>query len=73
MTTATVVAPPRPTTIGQQNARPLYRCTCGHGLRVIGTGRHRVYFSPANVAMDDPVMNRACPECGRGLPGKQAP
>jgi hypothetical protein len=73
MTTSTVVAPPRQTTVSQANPRPLYRCTCGHALRVTGTGRHRLYFPPANTAMDDPVMNRACPECGRGLPGKQAP
>ena len=50
-----------------------YRCECGHLLRVFGGGRHRVYFEPANTRLDDPVMNRACPACGRGLPGKNAP
>lgn len=53
--------------------RSEYRCECGHGLRVFGLGRHRVYFEPANSGPDDPVMNRVCPACGRGLPGKNAP
>jgi hypothetical protein len=48
-----------------------YQCECGHQLRVFGGGRHRVYFEPGNVRLDDPVMNGVCPECGRGLPGKQ--
>jgi hypothetical protein len=47
-----------------------YRCTCGHALRVFGGGRHRIYFEPANTKLDDPVMNRACPQCGNALPGK---
>jgi ssDNA-binding Zn-finger/Zn-ribbon topoisomerase 1 len=44
---------------------------CGHTLRVFGGGRHRVYFEPTNTALDDPIMNGKCPECGLGLPGKQ--
>jgi hypothetical protein len=48
-----------------------YRCQCGHGLRVFGTGRHRVYFGPADARFDDPMMNGACPTCGRELPGKR--
>jgi hypothetical protein len=47
-----------------------YRCTCGHALRVFGGGRHRIYFEPANTQLDDPVMNRICPQCGDTLPGK---
>jgi hypothetical protein len=47
-----------------------YRCECGSVLPVIGGGRHRVYFKPGNAHMDDPVMNGACPACGRGLRGK---
>lgn len=50
--------------------RDEYRCECGHVLRVLGVGRHRVYFELGDMRLDDPVMNRACPECGRGLPGK---
>jgi len=50
--------------------RSEYRCECGHALRVFGGGRHRVYFEPGDTRLDDPVMNRVCRECGRGLPGK---
>lgn len=46
-----------------------YRCECGHILRVFGRGRHRVYFERDNTTLDEPVMNRVCPQCGRGLPG----
>ncbi|MGH2842815.1 MAG: hypothetical protein ACRDKL_04430 [Solirubrobacteraceae bacterium] len=49
-----------------------YRCECAQVLQVFGGGRHRVYFEPGNTALDDPVMNGVCPECGRGLPGKNA-
>ena len=48
-----------------------YRCECGRTFRVSGGGRHRIYFEPSDSALDDPVMNGVCPECGRGLPGKQ--
>jgi ssDNA-binding Zn-finger/Zn-ribbon topoisomerase 1 len=49
-----------------------YECPrCGHKLRVFGGGRHRIYFEPGNAALDDPIMNGKCPECGLGLPGKQ--
>jgi hypothetical protein len=47
-----------------------YRCDCINFLGVFGSGRHRVYFEPGNTALDDPVMNGACPSCGRELPGK---
>jgi hypothetical protein len=50
-----------------------YQCECGHSLRVSGGGRHSVYFEPENTRLDDPVMNRVCPACGRGLPGKNRP
>ncbi len=54
--------------------RPLeYRCECGHALRVFGGGRHRVYFELTDARLDDPIMERACPQCGRGLPGKNRP
>ena len=52
--------------------RNRYRCVeCGHLLRVFGGGRHRVYFEPSNTALDDPIMNGVCPQCGHSLPGKQ--
>ena len=48
-----------------------YRCDCGHILRVFGLGRHRVYFEPGDARLDNPVMDRVCPECGRGLHRKR--
>jgi hypothetical protein len=50
-----------------------YHCQCGHDLRVFGGGRHRVYFELGDAKLDDPVMNRVCPDCGQGLPGKNRP
>ena len=55
----------------EPDRRATYTCTeCGHVLRVNGLGRHRVYFEPTDHLRDDPVMNRRCPGCGHGLPGK---
>jgi hypothetical protein len=45
-----------------------YRCACGQGLQVFGLGRHQVYFEPGSARLQDPVIARACPRCGRGLP-----
>jgi len=50
-----------------------YRCECGQVLRVSGGGRHRVYFELTDARLDNPVMDRACPQCGSGLPGKNQP
>lgn len=50
-----------------------YRCECGHAMRVSGGGRHRVYFELMDVRLTDPVMDRKCKLCGRGLPGKNQP
>ena len=73
MTTGTLIAPPEVRPVSQSvDRRGEYRCDCGHVLRVFGGGRHRVYFEPTNTRRDDPVMNRVCPEWGRGLPGKNA-
>jgi hypothetical protein len=44
-----------------------YRCECGHTLRVFGIGRHRLYYEPGDTRLNDPVMNRSCPGCGRSL------
>lgn len=52
---------------------PEYLCECGHRLSVIGGGRHRVYFERGLNGQDAPVMDRACPACARGLPGKNPP
>lgn len=53
--------------------RSVYRCECGHVLRVFGGGRHRVYFELGNARLDDPVMTRACPACGHGLSERARP
>lgn len=47
-----------------------YECECGQMLRVLGGGRHAVFFMPDTTRSDQPIMNRVCPACGRGLPGK---
>ena len=59
-----------PRVSGIPDRRREHRCECGHVLRVFGGGRHQVYFEPGDERLDDPVMNGACPGCGRGLPGK---
>jgi hypothetical protein len=60
---------------GAASAKPRreYRCECGHTMRFFGSGRHRVYFELTNTKLDDPVMDRLCPQCGRELPGKTRP
>jgi hypothetical protein len=73
LTAGTLAPPIEPTTGPEPDARTVYRCDCGQVLRVSGGGRHRVYFDPGNAALDDPVMNRVCPACGAGLPGKNGP
>ena len=62
-----------PPVSGVSDQRSEYRCECGHGLRVSGLGRHRVYFELDRSGPDAAVTNRVCPACGRGLPGKNAP
>jgi hypothetical protein len=75
MTSATLIAPSeRLEPSSKAVPRPTYICPeCGHVLRVSGLGRHRVYFELSDERSDDPVMNRVCPACQHGLPGKNAP
>jgi hypothetical protein len=72
MASATLTAAlERPAPYRGPDARPTYTCPeCGHVLRVSGLGRHRVYFELDDDRSDDPVMNRVCPVCRHGLPGK---
>jgi predicted RNA-binding Zn-ribbon protein involved in translation (DUF1610 family) len=71
MASATLIAPPEPLA---PSATRTYSCPeCGHVLRVSGLGRHGVYFELTDERADDPVMNRVCPACGHGLPGKNPP
>jgi ribosomal protein S27AE len=72
MASTTLIAPPhRHTFRSEPDQRRTYTCPgCGHILRVSGLGRHRVYFELDDDRSHDPVMNRVCPACGHGLPGK---
>ena len=77
MASGTLIAPGEPLVSGTEPLvsrtparRGDHRCECGHILRVLGGGRHRVYFEPSDASLGDPVMNRTCPQCGRDLPGK---
>lgn len=66
---------PRPTSSAapEPGSRRTYDCSaCGHMLRVVGSGRHQVYFEPGDERLDNPVMNRVCPACGHDLPGKNS-
>jgi hypothetical protein len=69
MTSETLLAPPQRALDAEHPDRTVCRCSCGHALRVFGGGRHRVYFEPG-ARLDDPVLSRLCPGCGRALPGK---
>lgn len=75
VTSGTLIAlPERLAPAATPASRPPYACPeCGHLLRVSGLGRHRVYFELGDERSEDPVMNRACPACGHGLPGKNPP
>ena len=66
-----ITAPERPALSHKPDSRRTYSCPeCGQVLRWSGLGRHRVYFELGDSRLDDPVMNRVCPMCGYGLPGK---
>ena len=71
---ATLIAlPPRPPPRADPQSRRPYICPgCGHLLRASGLGRHRVYFELDDERSEHPVMDRVCPVCGHGLPGKNA-
>jgi hypothetical protein len=81
MASATLIAPrerlappERLAPSAKLDPRRTYSCPdCAHVLRVSGLGRHRVYFELTAELLDDPVMDRVCPACGHGLPGKNAP
>jgi hypothetical protein len=72
LTSGTLIAlPERLARAARPASRPAYACPdCGHLLRVSGLGRHRVYFELGDERSEDAVMNRVCPACGHGLPGK---
>jgi hypothetical protein len=72
MSSATLIALPDGRTLPSgPDPRRTYTCPeCGHILRVSGLGRHRVYLELDDERSEDPVMNRVCPACAYGLPGK---
>ena len=75
MAGATLIAPAEPLAASTEfDPRHIYSCPdCEHLLRVSGLSRHRVFFEVSDARSEDPVMNRVCPACGHGLPGKNAP
>lgn len=72
MASATLIAPAeRLAPSANPDPRPTYSGPeCGHILRVSGLGRHRAYFELTDKQAEDPVINRVCPACGHGVPGK---
>jgi len=75
MTSDTLIGPTGlPAPRAKPDSRPDDTCPdCGRVLRVSGLERDRVYFERDDERSDDPVMNRVCPACQHGLPGKSAP
>ena len=72
MSSAVLIAPNQELApAADPRSRRAFTCPeCGHVLRVSGLGRHRVYFELEDERSEDPVMNRACPQCGHSLLGK---
>jgi hypothetical protein len=80
MATATQSTSPAPSRVERPSdastngsTRQEHRCECGHVLRAVGNGRHRVYSEPGVSGAASAIINRGCPECGRPLPGKGRP
>jgi hypothetical protein len=47
-----------------------WRCGCGADYRIVGSGRHRIYW-PLQAPPDQPITDGRCAQCGSALPGKQ--
>jgi hypothetical protein len=45
-----------------------WTCACGAEYRIVGSGRHRVYW-PADGDDREAVLSSECPRCGRPLDG----
>jgi hypothetical protein len=43
-----------------------WQCVCGQKFRVVGEGRHRVFWLP-DAPPSEPVLDDRCPNCGRPL------
>jgi hypothetical protein len=63
-----IVAKRRGATGTEPSAAPEQRftCACGAEYRIVGTGRHRVYW-PVGGDEREAVMSSECPSCGRPL------
>lgn len=73
MTSQTLTRPESAPAPAEPAEPRVYRCECGHELRFSGSGRHRVYFDFDETTLGNAVINRVCPACERGLPGKNRP
>jgi hypothetical protein len=62
----TAAAPPPP-----RAAEREWTCACGQAYRVVGEGRHRVFWR-ATAGPDEPVLDGECPACRRRLPRQGA-
>jgi hypothetical protein len=47
-----------------QQPEQRWTCECGAQYRVVGVGRHRVYW-PVDGDQREAVMSSECPQCGR--------
>ena len=52
-------------------AEHAWTCTCGQPYRVIGGGRHQIFWL-AGAGAAEPVLDGACPHCERPLPRETA-
>lgn len=52
------------------NGARIWRCECGAAYRIVGSGRHRIYW-PLDAPPGEPIIDGRCASCGRALPGKQ--
>jgi hypothetical protein len=59
-------APPAP-----RAAEHEWACACGQVYRVVGEGRHQVFWL-AGAGPDQPVLDAECPNCERPLPRETA-
>jgi hypothetical protein len=70
MANATLIAPPERLAPSRElDARPTSAPSAGRSYACPAWGA-RVYFELDDERLDNPVMNRVCPVCGHGLPGK---
>lgn len=57
---------PAPETPAAEAVSHSAQCRCGQEVRVIGEGRH-VVFWPGDATLSDPLLDGKCPACGKDL------